>query len=169
MNELVAAQERAARVAGAADLLDVRMLNASCELEELPGDADLTFGVSLEPRVEHDSGDDYFVVRIEFKVKIERLAQGDDEGDEVATEEDRLVAFINSEWAALYDLVGLDTYEPTEEEFQAYADTAATLTLFPYVREFVSSTTNRLGLPKLVLPVHRMPSPWHPDEGEANG
>lgn len=149
-----AAQQLAARVAGAADLLDVRLLESRTKLEKLATEGSLSFTLTIEHKVEQEHEQDFFVVRLTFQTEITQEADGG---------EDELVATIVCEYAALYDLVGLDGYEPSAEEYQAYSETAATLTIYPYARELISSMVNRLGLPRLVLPTHRLPSPWHPD------
>lgn len=115
----------------------------------------LSFSLDIDQRIEHEEGQDNFAVRVTFELEITTPPDDDGVEDRVAT--------IKVEYGALYDLVGLDGYQPTAKEFEAYAETAATLTLYPYAREFMSSMTNRLGLPRLVLPMHRLPSPWHPD------
>lgn len=157
--DLAAAQERAARVAGAADLLDVRLLSSHSDLVHLAApDGPLSFSLETQQKVEHDEGQDFFAVRVKFELKIEGSQEEASDDSDVP-----VVATIEFEYGALYSLVELNDYEPSVEEFQAYAETAATLTLYPYAREFINSMTNRFGLPKLVLPTHRLPSPWHPD------
>lgn len=115
----------------------------------------LSFALNIDQRVEHEDAQDNFAVRVTFELLITKAAEDLDE--------DERVARVQVEYGALYDLVDLKDYEPSVDEFQAYAETAATLTLYPYAREFMSSMTNRLGLPRLTLPTHRLPSPWHPE------
>jgi preprotein translocase subunit SecB len=152
VNDPVAAQQ----LAGAAELEDIRLLRSSVSLEKIVSEGPFTFDLTLNPKVEHEPGADFFAVRIDFEIRVDlKQAPKDDTQTRVMD--------LEFEFAALYLLEELDGYEPSVEEFEAYADTSATLTLFPYAREYISDTVNRLGLPRLVLPPYRLPSPWHPD------
>jgi len=46
--------------------------------------------------------------------------------------------------------------EPSEGEIDAFANTNALLNVWPFWREFVHSSINRMGLPPLTLPLFRM-------------
>lgn len=54
-----------------------------------------------------------------------------------------------------YQLVDGDM--PTEGHLEQFGHWNATFNAWPYFREYVSSTANRAGLPRLVLPVMRVP------------
>jgi preprotein translocase subunit SecB len=155
-------QEQAARVAAWAEIRDIRMLGCNAHIDRFVDEEALTFSLNLNHKVEHEKPNDYFAVRVEFDLKVE-LA--DDPA--LAEDEDRAVFQVEFEFGALYTLEGYKGDAPSDEEFQAYAETSATLTLFPYAREFISDTTQRFGLPKLTIPPHRLPSPWHREEDAA--
>jgi len=147
-------------VAGAANLLDIRMLSAKVDLEKVaPGD-DLTFELDIQQKVEREEDADFFAVRGTFSVEIYEIPESD-ESDNPRSD----VASVTFEYAALYGLSDLGDYAPTNEEFQAYAETAGTFALYPYAREFITNVTSRLGLPPLVIQTLKLPSPWH--DGDA--
>jgi preprotein translocase subunit SecB len=53
----------------------------------------------------------------------------------------------------------------TEAHLDAFAKTNAVFNAWPYWREFVQSTTVRMGLPPLVTPVFRFPTQPPPTPG----
>lgn len=65
--------------------------------------------------------------------------------------DDQLVAEISVSMAALYDFRGED--EPAESAVQEFGKTNVMIHVTPFVREFLASMTNRLGLPVFYLPL----------------
>ena len=68
------------------------------------------------------------------------------------------IARIEFEQAALF-IMDLEGQEPPQpEELTAYAVTTGQLALHPYVREYISNITTRLGLPSLTVGVLKLPA-----------
>lgn len=61
-----------------------------------------------------------------------------------------LVARIEASFAASYVYEG---DEPNDEELTEYAQTALMIQVMPFIREFLASMTNRLGLAPFYLPL----------------
>jgi hypothetical protein len=61
-----------------------------------------------------------------------------------------LVVTIDATFAASYSYDGPD---PEDDELREYAQTALMIQVLPFIREFLASMTNRLGLPPFYLPL----------------
>ncbi len=71
------------------------------------------------------------------------------------TEVERLHSLaIEASFALQYQLASLEGL--TEEQFKAFAMTNGIYNAWPYWREYVQSTTSRMGLPPIVVPVFRL-------------
>jgi hypothetical protein len=57
--------------------------------------------------------------------------------------------------------------EQREQFFQAFADVNGLYNSWPYLRELVHSTVIRMGIPPVVLPVYRVPTPAKPQVAAA--
>jgi hypothetical protein len=152
--DLAAAQRHAARVAGAVDLVDVRLFEVDSKFISFPRSTEeLTYDLEMASSVEYDDGDDFFVLRVNYDVEII-------EKSNESTSDRRALARMSFELGALYRFGMPDEWEPfTEGERDAFGQTAGTLALYPYAREFVQELTGRMGLPPLTLSVYRLPYP----------
>jgi len=160
----------AGRVARSAEIMDIRLFEASSELIDF-GKAEgiLSFAIDVNPVIEYDAGADYFVLRASYEVTISSTENASEEtasesANDGADDSGETVARIRCNFGALYRL-GLESDEPEirQDELDAYARTAGMLCLHPYVREHVNYMTRNLGLPSLVLPIFKLPLIGAPD------
>lgn len=156
----------AARVAGSADLNEVRLFNVEATLDQLPvGPGGLSYEFDTNVEVQHVAETNTVIVDGRYRLVVhfrtetgpasEDLEVEDapalDESDTLDHEHQHL-AHLNFQLAALYALA--DDVEPviySEEELHAFGQTTGLLTLHPYAREFVADMTGRMGLPTLHL------------------
>jgi hypothetical protein len=68
--------------------------------------------------------------------------------------DEELVVEINVSMAVLYDVQG--DVEPSEEAIEEFGSTSALTQATPFLREFLASMTNRLGMPVFYLPLLRI-------------
>lgn len=141
------AREKAGRVAGCAELRDIRLFGIEANLADPSEMAGL--GYNLDVRTEFQTvGEEVahaLVVTGRYELSVTGVVQEEDEQTEVAT--------LNFALAAMYVLVGQDT-DPRaydDAEFEAFAATTGQFALYPYAREFVANMTGRMGLPALHL------------------
>jgi len=80
---------------------------------------------------------------VEFRVAI-RSARGAGESP---------VVWVHPTFEAHYHFPA--TVEPTLEQLKEFAETNVVFNLWPYVREFVQSSTARMDLPALIIPLRR--------------
>jgi hypothetical protein len=69
-----------------------------------------------------------------------------------------MVAQIDSTFAAMYSVGASDTSDPVElsdDQLEGYGGTALMIQVIPFLREFLASMTNRLGLPTFYLPLFK--------------
>lgn len=152
---IIELQRDAARVAARATMGDVRLVEAAMRMERFPSpQPTLTYHLEYEPQLEFSDGEDSFVVRIKFNLKVVEVADEHDED----VESDQSVASISFEYAALFLLQMRDGDDPVKlEELSAYAKTTGLLALYPYAREFIYNATGRLALPPLTVDVLTLP------------
>ena len=163
-------QVAAGRIASIAELLDVRLFESSSKLLEVVSvERPLSFEIEANPIIEHDSGSLYFILRIRYALTIssshDSAAHRDNEQQSESTETASEVAHINFDFGALYhfDLMEGEP-EVGQEELDAYARTAGVMCIYPYAREHVNYVTQQLGLPRLVLPIIKLPLVGSPEE-----
>lgn len=145
----------AARVAGCAELRDVRLFGVEAGLDTPPGDGSLSY--TLGNRIEFQTlGEPVETVivtgRYELQV-LESTGEGDDE------EEPTTVTELEFTLAALFQVPepSDDNPEPfADEEFEAFAATTGQFALYPYAREFIADMTGRMGLPPLHIGTLRL-------------
>lgn len=165
-------QITAGRIARAAEIMDIRLFEASSKLvsTDAPGEV-LSFDLDVNPVVQHDSGADYFVLRVSYVVTISSESGTSKESSPDSEEDDSendsgVVARISCDFGALYRLaLEQDEAEVRAEELDAYARTAGMMCLHPYAREHVNYVTRNLGLPGLILPIFKLPLMGAPDPG----
>jgi len=162
--DLESAQAFGARVAGRASIRDLRMLSANAKVERFPGaDPSLSYHLEQHATVEFNEGDIQFVVRVSYSLPIVELTEATPEDDELEAPE-RIVANIDFELAALFDLDMFDDDDPVDtSELEAFAVTTGQFAMYPYAREIVYDLTRRLGLPPLTLGLLKMPTKSQPE------
>jgi Preprotein translocase subunit SecB len=155
VDDLSVAQQLAARLAGMTDIRDVRLLKTFAEIVSLPVEHPfLVYDLNSEAAVEYEPGGESFVVRGTYRLFIKSTsnATGSD-SDRPAS----AVANIEFEHAALF-VMNIEGREPPRaEELNAYAVSTGQFALYPYVREYISNLTTRLGLPPLTVGVLKLP------------
>jgi hypothetical protein len=162
--EVDEARRLAANLAARTDIRDVRLLKSSAEIMRLPvADPVLTYDISSEAAVEYEPGNRSFVVRAIYHLSISADSTSTDE----EASKDSAVAKIEFEHAALFVIDRNADDPPLPEELNAYAISTGQFALYPYVREYVSDVTGRLGLPPLTLGVLRMSLPPAKSESES--
>lgn len=132
-------------VAKRVEISNVELVHAHFERDDdgvLPPDDELS--ASLEPEIlldvegERDSGGSTLAYLVRFGAESEPAGF-------------RVYAFFRLTYS-LTDDKGL-----TEADFEQFGHWNAVFNAWPYFREYVSSTANRAGLPRLTLPVMRVP------------
>ena len=163
VNGVSAAQQMAARIAAITDIRAVRLMKSCAEIVRLPvADPFLVYHLDSESAVEYEPGSESFVVRGKYRVSISSTSSA--EGKDTSQEPDSAVARIEFEQAALF-VMEMDAGEPPKaEELNAYAVSTGQFALHPYVREYISDLTMRLGLPPLTIGVLKIP--FHSEKGK---
>lgn len=161
-DDISAARQLAARLAAITDIRDVRLMKSSAEIVRLPvADPFLAYDLDSDASVEYEPGSESFVVRGTYRVSISATAAPGTE--DTFKEPSAPIARIEFEQAALF-VIDLDVGEPPkEDELNAYAVSMGQFALYPYVREYISDVTMRLGLPPLTVGVLRIPLPSDKD------
>jgi Preprotein translocase subunit SecB len=152
------ARQKAARMAAFTDIRDVRLLRTQAEIVNLPGDSPfLAYTLDFDAVVEHEPGSESFVVRGTYRVSVSSTTTLD--GKSAPSEEDPPIANFEFEHAALFVMDIADREPPASEELNAFAVTTGQFALHPYVREYISDLTMRLGLPPLTIGILRVGLP----------
>ncbi|MFL6162711.1 MAG: SecB chaperone [Jatrophihabitantaceae bacterium] len=145
----------AARLAARSEIRDIRMFRSSFELMGIPLDDDqlnYTLEVSNDS-IERNSANTAFVVRITYRLRLERSPHDDSEEEKSVK-----IAKVKFTLAGFFQLVMREGDElPTEEEFEAYSVTTAAFALYPFAREYSYDVTHRMRLPPLTLGVFTQP------------
>lgn len=162
-NDISAAQQLAARLAAITDIRDIRLMKSSAEIVRLPAaDPFLAYNLDSEASVEYEPGSESFVVHGKYRLAINSTSSSS--AEDINGESGPDVARIEFEHAALFVMDLAISAPPQEEELNAYAVTMGQLALYPYVREYISDVTARLGLPPLTIGVLRIPYPSNKGE-----
>ncbi len=157
VNDISDAMMAAARLNAITNIRDIRLLRSTAEIVRLPAsDPYLTYRLDSDSAVEYEPGSESFVVRGTYRISIESAP--DESGRVVDSDiSDSIVARIEFEQAALF-VMDIDNQEaPSSDELNAYAVSTGQYALYPYVREYISDITKRLGLPPLTVGVLRIP------------
>jgi Preprotein translocase subunit SecB len=151
------AEQVAARLAAITDVHDIRLMKSSAEIFRLPvANPVLTYELNTDATVEYEPGSESFVVRGTYRVTI-ATTPADDDGSPSYKNSDAAVARIEFEQAGLF-VMDMDGSEPPKaEELEAYAASTGQYALYPYVREYISDVTMRLGLPPLTVGLLKVP------------
>lgn len=146
-------RELAARVAGGAELLDVRMVKTSAEHLGFPiAGQPLEYDLDVNPMAHFNSETNALIVSTDFSLAVNQEVESDIGETETAD-----IASVTFTLVALYDTPEGMTYGP--EELESFGATTGVFSLYPYAREYVQDVTGRLGLPPLTLGVYRVPVP----------
>lgn len=144
----------AARVAGVADLRDVRLFGVAANLETASVEGTLSYGMTSDISFQ-TIGEPVtsLVVTGEYEVAIRDSVDSDEEEDE----DPSAVGDLKFSLAALFALPerGPDEDQLTDSEYEAFAATTGQFALYPYAREFIADITSRMGLPALHVGVLR--------------
>jgi len=143
MNDM---RQTALRLAGQADLLDIRMVESSFRHIEFPGEGQITYHLHISPGAQLSEPEQRLVTSADFNLDIGQDVDG--ETNEIAS--------IKFKLAGLYALT--ESSDFTEEEVTAFAETTGVFALYPYAREYVQDVTGRLGLPPLTLGLYKIPT-----------
>jgi hypothetical protein len=157
-NDVSVAQQMAARLAAITEIRDIRLMKTCAEIVKLPVAAPfLVYKLDSDSAVEYEPGSESFVVRGTYRLSIRSTSSA--EVEDLPEDPDSAVAKIEFEQAALF-VMDIDGREPPKsEELNAYAVSIGQYALYPYVREYISDLTMRLGLPPLTVGVLRIPFP----------
>jgi hypothetical protein len=156
-----------ARVAGHADVLDIKTFSLSAVLDHEPA-AGNRLSYEFEPITEFQRLDEGLLAINGFfrlAVSEERLAAGS--GEDATSEppresagqresEEGSLAEIRFRMSALYTLRPFDDpgAQPfSDDELRAFTQSSGLFTLYPFARAAVSDLTTRVGLPALILPM----------------
>ena len=146
MSDATRSQQRrnlARRVIGSAELQQVRLLRGSCMTRiASPDELELELRMQAEGRVTGLEIDE-FTVEAEIDVVAVRPATDDDPYMKVSGVFELHYAFP-------------EELELSREEISAFAEINGVFNAWSYFREYVQSTTVRMGLPPVTLPLQRM-------------
>jgi hypothetical protein len=76
---------------------------------------------------------------------------------EVAEDSQPPVVTMKARYELEYSV--LPDFKATKSELRAFAEVNGTFNAWPYFREFVQSTSLRMDMPPIILPVYRVPQP----------
>lgn len=151
LSGLSEARTAAARIAGGAELVDIRAVEISAELGEVP-DTESPYDVRVEVKPSYwaqpDEGPDeaaghVLVYSFMYDVKL------------VPVGAEQPAAVIGCRYNAAYHWRSSDV--PAEDELRAFGETSVLLALYPYVRQLVHDITGRFNLDALVMPLYKEP------------
>lgn len=125
------------KVALRVQILSVRLENSKVQCYELPSEGE-AYSARVDRKVEHKF-DNAGLLEVRFSLNLS------------AQVGEVLVSDVAATFVATYSLKDVDGL--TEENFAAFAEVNGTYNIWPYCREYVQSSFQRLGLPQLVLPV----------------
>ncbi|PWU48922.1 SecB chaperone [Micromonospora globispora] len=172
--DMFATQRAASRVAARAEIRDVRLFRASVELDRFPSTGSrLGWSLDTDVAVEREEGDDAFILRSKYLVRVVETGHGtaepelvvDDSQEDSDADENQIVE-LSFEFAALFGLEMRQGDEPVDDsELQAYAFSTGQFALYPFAREYIYDVTGRLGLPPLTVGVLQLPV--HPEPPSA--
>jgi hypothetical protein len=134
----------AGRLAGCAELHDVRLVRLSSELSDGSLDPPFSVKVEVEPACQVEGFEDG--VWQAFYTFSYRVDLSTDDGP---------VAHVECKLQSAYGFRTPDA--PQEIELVAFGETTVVLGLHPYLRELIHGITARFGIGPVVLPVYRQP------------
>lgn len=112
----------------------------SCHARRGGGDPSKPGAATSARQIQHQHVDDLLIYLVETNTEFT-----DADGD--------LVASVDAAFALSYVVGGV---APNARDMEAF-EASVVLQVTPFVREFLASTTNRLGMPPFLLPLARNP------------
>jgi hypothetical protein len=143
----------AARVAGCADLQDVRLFGVAANLETPVIDGGLSY--SFSSNVTYQTlGEPIASLVVNGAYEVTVRSTDSDAEDQNPTD----IADISFTLAALFTIPERDGGDDpfADDEFEGFAATTGQFALHPYAREFISDLTSRMGLPPLHIGTLRL-------------
>jgi len=133
------------RLEAATRALDLQALTLhSCEVGHgeaehlVPGSVDIEHTLTFERSDTDDTN------RVIFLIETRSLFKNSD---------DQVIADIAASFTAIYSLD--DTASIADTDIESYGERMVLFQTYPFIREFLASMTNRLGVPTFFLPVLR--------------
>jgi preprotein translocase subunit SecB len=125
-------------------IIDIRLLES--RTEQKPFDFDLAKRMTTSISVQTHVDENLKVMEVfpHFRLLVIRKNDSPEE----------IFVRIEARFAVSYQLATLENLK--KEHYDAFGDRNGVFTVWPYWREFVQSTTVRMGLPPLTLPVFRV-------------
>lgn len=128
---------------GGLDLRDVLLVEGSAKRLAFPA-AGATLGVNvkiLKPRCQ--AYGDGFTVTAAYEIQVTQQPDGEESADVFGT------------FRVVFDVVYASDTTLTDGYFEIFRHVNLPLNVWPYVRQYVHQQSVLMGLPALVLPVHR--------------
>ncbi len=136
-------RERAHRIVENTELADIRLLSFSCEQNLQEGERPKHIDNKLD--VEIGLSDDLKRIRIICRLTL--TAKNDIDSDEKSR------FCVQATYRVMYKCAKAE--RPADEDLVAFGQATGMLNIWPFWREFVHSSTSRMGLPPLTLPLFR--------------
>jgi hypothetical protein len=136
--------EKAKPVSDRVQILEIRLLESRAEQKRFDEETPRRMTQNIQVETHLDAGKSTLEVFPHFMLVVKR--QG-------ASPEDLFVR-IDARFALTYSIGSQDGL--TDENYYAFGQRNGVYNAWPYWREFVQSTTVRMGLPPLTLPVYRI-------------
>lgn len=136
--------QKAKPVSDRVQILEIRLLESRAEQKRFDEDLPkrLTQQIGIETHVDKDRS--LLSVFPHFMLVVKRHEGSPEE----------LLVRIEARFALTYTLASQENL--SEENYEAFGQRNGVYNAWPYWREFVQSTTVRMGLPALTLPVYRV-------------
>lgn len=131
---------KAAKVAAAASLKDLRLQASHTELIEFPTPGvELSVDLKVDLKANKSPNKDLVALAAQFTVNI----------SEARDEKKQGIAIISCAFSSAFEMA--EQVDWSDDELEAFANTTGIFAVHPYAREFVSDATSRMGLPTLTL------------------
>jgi len=149
MNENV---QLAQRLIAAVQLEDVRLVQAAARTGVRSREEAGEIGLSAHQSAKAPQGirNGVFYVLAAFELRITSVKAG-------ATEPKRLPLHLKVEYELRYRVPG--DFKASKAELASFAKVNGVYNAWPYFREYVQTTTQRMSLPPVIMPVFRIPQP----------
>jgi hypothetical protein len=135
--------EKAVAVSDRVQLMDVRLLESKAEQKPIDDDLPqrMVTKVLVDYHVDNQEGTIDVFPHLFLHVKRDNAPE-------------EILIRIEARFAITYAIHSTESLTP--ENYEAFSERNAVFNIWPYWREFVQSTTVRMGLPALTLPVFRV-------------
>jgi len=144
--------ELALTVSDRIELENIRLMSCTCEQLQLVGPGPKRFEIKRKAKSSMDNGTQRVFVTTNFELKT----------FETESDNKEPFAVIQASFLLIYSA---DTLEGiTEEAVELFGNTNGIFNAWPYWREFIQSTTMRMNLQPLTIPVFRIFAPKAPEK-----